>query len=44
MPEPELVQGGLPLLALGAEPMEVEGGPEQVQEHGAMAEDNATVK
>ena len=35
-PEPELVEEGLPLLALGVELMEVEGGAEQAQENDAV--------
>ena len=37
------VEEGLPLLALGAEPMEVEGSTKQVQEDGAMVEDDAVL-
>ena len=39
--EPEMAEEGPPLTALGAEAMEVEGGAKQVQEDGAMVEDDA---
>ena len=42
--EPEPVEEDPPLPALGAEPMEVEGGTEQAQQNGAAAEDNVMVE